>query len=113
MGQHHILSISSDAIDLNREHNEALEMAIGKAVVSLCAGPPLVNMSGRMPQIVESRDVLGWQNAIRRAGDVHDTEKGVFAWSHAKLRSLDRLSIDELEEIARLVSTAIANRSNC
>lgn len=112
MGQHHIFSISEDAINLNKERKDDLEIAIGKAVTSLCGNRPIVSVtSGPDPVVVESRDILNCGNTIRRAGDVHYTETAVFVWSGARLKRLQELEPHELEEVSQLVSAAVSNRT--
>lgn len=110
MGHYHILSVSEDALMLNRERVTELEAAFGSAIVSLCGGTPIVNMSGPNPVVVESRDVLNCGNAVHRAGDVHATDTALFAWSQAKLKPLRDMSLEELVRAEEMVAAALKSK---
>lgn len=110
MGHYHILSVSEDALVLNRKRGKELEAALGSAIVSLCVGTPTFDTSSQDPVIVESRDVLNSGNAVCRAGDVHNTDTTLFAWSKVKLKALRDMSLEELVRAEEMVVAAIKNK---
>ena len=78
MGQHHVFSITEDAIALNIERRPELASSIGEAIISLAYDPPQINASTPDRAIVNWRSVLNCTAAVRKAGDLHSTETQLF-----------------------------------
>lgn len=110
MGRRHIISISEDAIALNRDRDEELSIAIGRAVISLCHDTPEWNMSGPNAVRVEWRDILNCGSAIERAGDVDYNDTCVFAFAATGLKRIDQLDSEELRKVAAVVEAERSRR---
>lgn len=106
MGMHHVLSVSADALELNKDRQPDMEAAIGEAVFSLCAAPQFGHLGGPKLERVVTADVLNFGGAIRRAGEFHHTEFAVLVWSRGQFKELAELSSEEKLELSRVMREA-------
>ena len=111
MGMHHLLSVNDDTLELNKERRSELEVAIGKAIFTLCVDPQFGYLRGPKLERVTSVDILNAGGAVRYAGEVHHTELKVIVWSGGCLTQLDKLSAEELQEVSVQVSQVVERRS--
>lgn len=96
----HIIQVSESALRARLKNREALERALGAAVVDLCVGRP--RLRGPTENVVEHRPSLGDQRIVRYVEEFADRDLAFFAAVDGQLRSTTELSSHLLQEGIRL-----------
>ena len=111
MGTYHVLSISDDSLRQMSKDREQVEMAVGKAIYSLCADPQYGHVNGPTLERVTSAPVLNAGSAIRHAGEYHDTSFEAIVWNRGWCSKPESLTNDELEVALALMQAEKARRT--
>src|SRR5262245_33182190 len=99
MGYHHLLRISNDALQLNKERRAEVESAVGKGVFTLCVDPQLGHLRGPQLERATSADILNAGSALSYEGEFHHTEPEVLVWTGAGIKRLNQLTPSEVAEV--------------
>jgi hypothetical protein len=99
MGYHHLLIVSDDALQLNKERRTEVEAAVGKAIFTLCADPELAHLRGPKLERVTSASILNFGGAVSYKGELHHNEHEVLIWTGAVVKRLHELTTTECAEL--------------
>ncbi len=111
MGIYHVLSISDDSLRLLPDDREHIEMAVGKAIYTLCVAPQYGHLNGPALERVTSASVLNAGAAVRHAGEYHHTSFEPIVWNRGWCSKPEDLTNEELENAIALLQGEKARRA--
>lgn len=93
----HIIQVSESALKVRLKNREALERAVGAAVISVCLGPQ-ASTGQSTEDLVEHRRSIERQGIVRYVDEFAERDFAFFAATDGQLRSAMELSNYLLDE---------------